>query len=428
MVEFVEDLFKIYNSAIDSYNAKILQTINEKYTIIDKAMLATYLYIKMLDELEIEDNLANEVLINYLLKQIIYGETGNLSLEITDKSKAESYKKVIDNLVIEKFAYKNRILKHLKYQYKVLSNNKYIELLDFCEEIAQYCIMEKLAIRGNKEAEIYLKSLKVKFLDKMTQLKNEENSILKEEYKILEYINEDKFDITEYKKLIDVALNLRDVYRYSSLTTVVLENVLFHQYTITITSIIFAEYLNEELGEDIDIYKIMHKSLVHDFGEYKGNEIVGQVKYYNEDTKRMFAEMEETDEKELENKIGKNLYKIIVHYKSEQEGYIAELLDKILGIMKLWIESGYMNNATYSKSICSIYQNRFKHFKNTDRISNVKNKGFLLDLLRESYIYIKERLMEKDRDMFLQYFSEAEELEMKQELELIKKDKNAFLA
>ena len=36
----LDDLFKIYLSSIDSYNSKILQTINEKYTIIDKSMLA----------------------------------------------------------------------------------------------------------------------------------------------------------------------------------------------------------------------------------------------------------------------------------------------------------------------------------------------------------------------------------------------------
>ena len=53
MEEYIEDLFKIYNSSIDSYNAKILQRINSKYTIIDKAMLATYLYIRILKKLKL---------------------------------------------------------------------------------------------------------------------------------------------------------------------------------------------------------------------------------------------------------------------------------------------------------------------------------------------------------------------------------------
>ena len=56
MEEYIEDLFKIYNSSIDSYNAKILQRINSKYTIIDKAMLATYLYIRILKKLKIVKN------------------------------------------------------------------------------------------------------------------------------------------------------------------------------------------------------------------------------------------------------------------------------------------------------------------------------------------------------------------------------------
>ena len=111
----LEDLFKIYISCIDSYNSKILQTINDKYTIIDKAMLAVYLYVKILEDRKENSLESEEVLINYLLKQTIYGETGNLALEITDKTKIELYKKVIDELIIEKFEYKNRILKKLKY-------------------------------------------------------------------------------------------------------------------------------------------------------------------------------------------------------------------------------------------------------------------------------------------------------------------------
>ena len=92
----LDDLFKIYLSSIDSYNSKILQTINEKYTIVDQAMLAVYLYIKILEDRGEKDSIAIETLSNYLLKQIIYGETGNLALEITDKSKLDFYHKVID--------------------------------------------------------------------------------------------------------------------------------------------------------------------------------------------------------------------------------------------------------------------------------------------------------------------------------------------
>ena len=331
----LEDLFKIYISCIDSYNSKILQTINDKYTIIDKAMLAVYLYVKILEDRKENSLESEEVLINYLLKQTIYGETGNLALEITDKTKIELYKKVIDELIIEKFEYKNRILKKLKYNYKIVKTNEYTELLDFCENVANLSILNSLSRRGNLDARCYLeekeKNINVENLDK-------KDKFFKEKFAILTKIKSNKFEETEYCNLLELALNLKDVYRYSTLTTTMPENVLFHQYIITVSSIIFSQYLNNELKENIDIYKITLKSLFHDFGEYKGNEIVTQVKNYNEDTIKMFKEIEDKDELELKSKIGTNLYDIISNYKEGAEGYISELLDKMFGIMKLWVE------------------------------------------------------------------------------------------
>ncbi len=127
----LDDLFKIYLSSIDSYNSKILQTINEKYTIIDQSMLAVYLYIKILEDRKEKSSLATDTLSNYLLKQIIYGETGNLALEITDKSQLGFCQKVIDELIIEKFEFKNRILAKLKYHYEKVEDNPYKDLLSF---------------------------------------------------------------------------------------------------------------------------------------------------------------------------------------------------------------------------------------------------------------------------------------------------------
>lgn len=172
MEEYIEDLFKIYNSAIDSYNAKILQRINNKYTIIDKAMLATYLYIRIINKLEIEEKIAKEVLKNYLLKQIIYGETGNLALEISDKSREKNYKEVIEKLIIDKFEYKNKIISKLKYNYTIIDQNPYTELIDFCENVSEYYIIEKILKTGNTEAEEVLKN-------KIETLKNKINEYQK---------------------------------------------------------------------------------------------------------------------------------------------------------------------------------------------------------------------------------------------------------
>ena len=374
MEEILEDLFKIYNSSIDSYNAKLAQRVNEKYTLIDRAMIASYLYIKILSNLNIEETVSKDILINYLFKQVIYGETGNLGLEIANDSRKELYNKVLNNLILDKFEYKNRILKKLKYKYESIDNIEYVSLLGFCELVAETYIFDKLVRRGNVEA--------------------------------LEIYNNEK-------------IKLRDVYRYSSLTTVVPENVLFHQYTMTIANVMMGQYMIS-LGENIDIYSLTYKSLFHDFGEYKGNEIVTQIKNYNEDTKKMFAEIEENDEKELKLLIGNDLYTIIDNYVIGKEGYIADILDKILGIMKIWIEVGYMSNYTYIKAICSLFRERFEKFKDLSRLEEMKDKKFLLKLLKESYIYIKQNLINVNETILFKYFTKEEVKEIEKELENLK--------
>mgnify|MGYP001863438786 CR=1 FL=1 len=86
-----------------------------------------------------------------------------------------------------------------------------------------------------------------------------------------------------------------------------------------------------------------------------------------------------------------------------------------------------MGNNTYVKSICSIFQARFKRFKKIDKIDSLINKEFYLNLVRECYIYVKEHLMENDEDMFLNYFTKEEGEEIRAEIELIKKDRTSFL-
>ena len=420
----LDDLFKIYLSSIDSYNSKILQTINEKYTIIDKSMLAVYLYVKILEDRNEKDQIAIDTLTNYLLKQIIYSETGNLALEITDKSQLDFYHKVVDELIIEKFEFKNRILAKLKYNYQILDNSPYKELLLFCEKVSELAILEKMVRRGNSEAQSYL----IEQTQKVLEIKIEESDLFyQEKRQILQSIQTKELDNTTYGKLLQIGLDLRDVYRYSSFTTVLPENVLMHQYTIAVTSIIFSQYLNQELGETIDIYKVVLKSLFHDFGEYKGNEIITQVKNYNEDTKKMFYAMGKADEEELKEQIGENLFEIISCADDEQEGYILEVLDKMLGIMKLCIEVGYMGNQTYLKSICSVFQSRFKRFKKVEKIDSLKNKEFYLDLVRYCYIYVKEHLLEYNPTLLLQYYTKQEQEEMRREIAEIKEDKTKFL-
>ena len=319
---------------------------------------------------------------------------------------------------------KNRILEKLKYNYQVVEDSPYKDLLVFCEKVAELAILDKMAKRGNEEAKSYLIEQTQKILEMSIEKSDE---FYPEKSEILQNIQRNALNQTQYGQLLQVVLNLKDVYRYSNLTTVIHENVLAHQYTMAVTGIIFSQYLNQELGENIDIYQVVIKSLFHDFGEYKGNEIVTQVKNYNEDTKKMFKMMEEADEKDLEEKIGKNLFQVITSAMEQQEGYILELLDKMIAIMKLWIEVEYMGNQTYIKSICSIFQSRFKRFKKVEKIDSLKNKEFYLDLVRYCYIYVKEHLLEYNPTLLLQYFTKQEQEEMRREIAEIREDKTKFL-
>ena len=314
MESFITDFLKVYNNLVDAYNAKILETINDKYRIIDRAMIASYLYIKMLDKLNLRSPKTDASLINYLMKQVIYGETGNLSLDITDTVAKKSFKEVSDKLIAEKFSYLNRILTNLKYNYQQ-NPIETEELFTILERIAEYFLMQKLALHGNREAKNYCETLK----DKLLELKSPSSSKISEEInQIIDSIANNELICNEYANLVDVALNLKDVYRYSNLISVINENVLFHQYVIAIMSIIFGEYLNLVNGENIDIASLVYKALFHDFPEYKGNEIVTQIKNYNEDTIKMFKMIESADELDLKAKLGDSIFDIIVHFRSEE--------------------------------------------------------------------------------------------------------------
>lgn len=424
MDDIIEDLFKIYLANIDSYNSKIHQTINDKYTIIDKAMIVTYLFVKIIEDRNEKNQEVTEVLSNYLLKQSIYSETGNLEFEIADKSKIKLYHDILNKLILEKFEYKNRLMKKLKYNYKDIELNKYSELLVFLEDIAEFTIFQKMILRGNQECVSIFEITKNKIINQVIE---SDDYFYKEKKEIVRLIIDGKFNESQYGNLVYVVLNLKDVYRYSQITTQLPDNVLFHQYMVATMSLLIAEYSNRELGENIDVYDILVKSMFHDFAEYKGTEIITQFKNYNDITIKMFAEIEENDERELEGKIGTNLYNIIVNFTQGAEGYIVEAIDKLTSIMKLWIEVRYFHNYTFVKTVNSIYQDRFKRFLKINNVDGIKNKSFYLDFIRAYYVYIKERLLEFDIDCSLRYFTEKEIEEFRAEIKLLKSNPDAFL-
>ena len=103
------------------------------------------------------------------------------------------------------------------------------------------------------------------------------------------------------------------------------------------------------------------------------------------------------------------------------------MVDKMLGIMKLWIEAGILNNCIAIKSIVSVYQDRFNRFLKVYNIEKIKNKEFYINLLRECYIYVKENLVEKDINVFLKYFTQEELEQFREEIKLLKDKPEMFL-
>lgn len=424
MESFITDFLKIYNNLIDSNNAKIREVVNDKYTIIDRSMLAVYLYVRLLINTKENSEERKKALKNYLLKQSIYGETGNLSLDITNPEIQKSFKEVTDNLIIEKFNYLNRILTNLRYNYEPLSIEDE-ELFKILETIAEYILMEKLLLRGNKEAQGILVELKEK-LTEISHRLNEEDPVDKEVINIINSILNNEFKSSIYGDLMDVALKLRDVYRYSSFTLVVPENVLFHHFVITITSIIFSEYLNSK-GENLSVSSIIYKTLFHDFNEYKGNEIVAQVKNTNALTIEFFELLASADEEDLKSKIGNEIFALVVDHKTGKEGYVSDFLDKIFAIIKIWLEVELFGNKAFIRAAGSIYQSRLMRFNNQEKLAEFNNPFFLIDLLRACYIYIKGNLMHAYPDIFLMYYTKEEQATFEEELTLISEHKEAFL-
>ena len=193
MNDIIEDLFKIYLSSIDSYNSKIYQTINDKYTVVDKSMLTIYLFIKIIEDKNEKNKEVTDVLTNYVLKQAIYGETGNLSFEIKDKTKVGLYHEILEKLILEKFEYKNRIMQKLKYNYKNIPTNQYNELLTFLENIAEYVILQKMILRGNQEAIPTFNNIKNKIIDQFKNINSNDYFYL-EKKTIINLIIENKLN------------------------------------------------------------------------------------------------------------------------------------------------------------------------------------------------------------------------------------------
>ena len=132
----------------------------------------------------------------------------------------------------------------------------------------------------------------------------------------------------------------------------------------------------------------------------------------------MFRKIEANDEEKLRGYIGDVLCGITTSYTTGLEGYIAETLDKLVGVMKIWIEIGYMNNYKALKLLSAVYQEKFRNlYMENERIHNLKNRTFFKSLVLNMYMYIKRNILKVDEEFLLQYFTEEEIIKYNEEID-----------
>lgn len=414
--EIIEDMYKIYLYCIDANNVKKFQNINNKYTTTDITMIATYIFLQLIKRQEIDKREITKVIGNAFIKNLINYSTGNFEVDINDDTQIEIYDKVKENVCIEKVKYLNRILKKLKISIEKIENPEVIETFQYSRQMAELFILIQIYLTGNEFAY-------EKILEKMNKLKAKKNNF-KEIDKLLDETLksiDNKRKILEILKtnniynLISVVFNLRDVYRFSQVNLVVPESVLFHTYVNSVMAYIMCDYLNN-YGENVDKYDVITKILFHDFSEYSGNEIISSMKVYSQETHDLFEKIENQDEENLKDLIGKQNYEIVKSYKDGFSGYISEIIDKISGIMKTLIEVNYYNNLTLLKVFSANECKRFEKFYNYEKIKGSKNKYFYTNLLKLHYIYIIENFLKKE-DIMLDYFNQSEINDIKKSIE-----------
>lgn len=426
IIDIVRDLKQIYVSCMESYVPKIYQTVNDKYTVIDKSMLAIYLYIMIIENREIKSKTARDVLKQYITKQTIYSEVGNIQCQDLNSSNLAIYNSAMDYVICGRFEHMNRTLKKLKFNYTPLQNNEFTQLILFLEDVAEFAVFSKMIMRGNQEAEKQCNSIKEKIISGLESLTNDD-FFKAEKTEICTLIKQNQFENSNYNKLLSVALNLKNVYRFSLVNVMVKENVLFHQYAVAVTSICLADYLNDVLGEKLDIYNVITSAVFHDFSEYKGTEITSHIKNYNEDTKKAFSKIEEADESELKEILGNTIFEFVTKMKkNEPESWVCELMDKFNPFIKMWVEVTYYNNLEFIKHIPTIYREKLKRFLRINLIDGINNKSYFLYILMQAYVLIKKELIEFSPKALAEFFTNEEIQELKDEIQMLENNPELF--
>ncbi|MBP3707834.1 MAG: HD domain-containing protein [Clostridia bacterium] len=403
----ISDMYKIYLYCIDSNNVKKFQTINNKYTTIDTTMLACYIFFQLVQDKNLNLNDAKIIIGNALIKKLVNYSTGNLEVEIENVAHKKIYNEVKNIVFKEKMLDLNKNLDILKIDIVEIENAELLRLFYTCEELAEIFILLDLYLTGNELAydfiinKIDMFKLENSYLENVSTLFNDVMINIDNKRKLLAILNQNNI-----YKLVRVALNLRNVSRFSQIHLIVPENVLFHTYENTIMIYVLCDYL-KEIGENFDKYEVVIKSLFHDFTEYSGNEFISCMKLFSKETQELVNHVEQCDKDNLKNLISDYNLKIVQSYKKDFTGYIADLVDKITGIMKTLIEVKYYNNFTMLKVQTGNENKRFDKFYDYTRIESSNNKCFYTNLLKLHYTYILETFLENENIMAT-YFSKNE--------------------
>ena len=420
----IEDMYKIYLFGIDSNYVRRNQPINNKYTTIDETMLSVYIYLKILEKSKFQNDNKYKVIANALIKQLVNSQTGNMGVDVENKEELDLYNRVKKDIINEKIAYMNRNLKVLKIN---LEDTEEDNIFKFSEELAALFILINIYLSGNELSYNYIEK-KIEFLSKynLDNVPNCINEIKDFITSVLPQNLENKQNLInclkthnqmrEFYNLVSVANNLMNVYRFSQSHLIIPGNVMFHQYINTVMATIIINYLHTQ-GEDfINKDKALIINLFHDFGEYKGNEIISSMKSYSKESKKMYEDIEERDENELKNLIGNEFFNLIKQYKTDKEGYIIGIIDKIIGIMKVLIEFEFYQNKNMLRMFKPDECKRFEKFYNYEKVEESKNKYFYTNLLKLHYIYIINKFLKHEEDMYI-YWSKEEILAIRDSIE-----------
>lgn len=426
------DLYRIYLMGINANKAKPFQTLHCNISKVEFMMLVAALCLNHEFSVGPKESSITYIL-DYLNTGVISSKVGNIP-DVYSFYYLSECKEGMRAFVTRTMEDSNKRLKKLSLSYQKISSEREGNLITLYSLFAKYYIFLEEYARGNAwmEKEIWkvqqdiekcIDDMNWDHEDKLTIWKNHYfNSNWKKEF------IEQKGDFWQdrWSQLAKVVLQLRSVKRFSQAIDIVEENVLVHTWELILITDAMVRFLQEQ-GEEVDRNQVFLRVFYHDFGESSGNDIISDVKVFSDFTKAYFDTLVSEDEKRLKGQIGESAYQWMSLYKKGASGYIADILDKLVGLMKVYIEIHFFNNINFLSVLKTNYFERLIKFLDISRIKNFQHPLFLKELMDYMYITNQEEILSLYGDTLSYYYSNEEVEEMYQVLDRIHKDNNRDL-